>query len=294
MALIETATGLGGLAVVMAGTAWIAAGWLEAAMLPLLAILAMATFLPVSEIAHIGRQLADTLGATRRLNAVHGAEVAVADGPGAAPAPGAPALEMAGVSFTYVGTTRPAVDDVSLTVRPGETLALVGPSGAGKTTVAHLFMRFWDPAEGTVRLDGEDVRQWTLDALRARIALVAQDTYLFNDTLRANILIARPEASEAELAEAVRRAALEDFVAALPEGLETRVGERGHAALGRATAARGGRPCRPQERADPDPGRGDIAPRCGERGDAAPGADGADGRAHHGGDRASALHRARC
>ena len=227
MALIETATGLGGLAVVMAGTAWITAGWLEAAMLPLLAILAMATFLPVSEIAHIGRQLADTLGATRRLHAVHSAPVTVRDGPGADPAPGAPALQMEGVDFTYVGTKRAALSGVSLAVRPGETLALVGPSGAGKTTIAHLFMRFWDPAEGTVRLDGADVRQWTLDDLRARIALVAQDTYLFNDTLRANILIARPEASEAELAEAVRRAALDDFVAALPDGLETRVGERG-------------------------------------------------------------------
>ena len=227
MALIETATGLGGLAVVMAGTAWIAAGSLEAAMLPLLAILAMATFLPVSEIAHVGRQLADTLGATRRLHAVHSAPVPVQDGPGADPAPGAAALEMTGVGFTYVGTRRQALADVTLTVRPGETLALVGPSGAGKTTIAHLFMRFWDPEDGVVRLDGEDVRRWTLDALRARIALVAQDTYLFNDTLRANILIARPDASEAELAEAVRRAALEDFVAALPEGLETRVGERG-------------------------------------------------------------------
>ena len=227
MALIETATGLGGLAVVMGGALWITAGNLEAALLPLLAILAMATFLPVSEIAHIGRQLADTLGATRRLHAVHGAEVAIADGPGAAPAPGAPALALEGVSFAYVGTKRPALSGVTLSVRPGETLALVGPSGAGKTTIAHLFMRFWDPAEGTVRLDGADLRDWTLDALRARIALVAQDTYLFNDTLRANILIARPDASDAALNEAVRRAALEDFVAALPEGLETRVGERG-------------------------------------------------------------------
>ena len=227
MALIETATGLGGLAVVMGGAAWIAAGNLEAALLPLLAILAMATFLPVSEIAHIGRQLADTLGATRRLHAVHSAPVPVSDGPGAEPAPGAPALALEGVDFAYVGTKRPALSGVTLSVRPGETLALVGPSGAGKTTIAHLFMRFWDPAEGTVRLDGADLRDWTVDALRARIALVAQDTYLFNDSLRANILIARPDASEAALAEAVRRAALEDFVAALPEGLETRVGERG-------------------------------------------------------------------
>ena len=204
MALIETATGLGGLAVVLAGTAWITAGWLEAAMLPLLAILAMATFLPVSEIAHIGRQLADTLGATRRLHAVHSAPVTVRDGPGAGPAPGAPALQMEGVDFTYVGTKRPALSDVTLAVRPGETLALVGPSGAGKTTIAHLFMRFWDPAAGTVRLDGADVRDWTLDELRARIALVAQDTYLFNDTLRANILVARPDASDDQIAEAVR------------------------------------------------------------------------------------------
>ena len=227
MALIETATGLGGLAVVMGGVAWIAVGHLEAALLPLLAILAMATFLPVSEIAHIGRQLADTLGATRRLHSVHSAPVPVQDGPGAEPAEGAPALAMEGVSFTYVGTERPALSGVTLAVRPGETLALVGPSGAGKTTVAHLFMRFWDADEGVVRLDGADVRDWTLDVLRARIALVAQDTYLFNDTLRANILIARPDASEDALAEAVRRAALADFVAALPEGLETRVGERG-------------------------------------------------------------------
>ncbi len=226
-ALIETATGLGGLAVVMGGVLWIGAGGLEAALLPLLAILAMATFLPVSEIAHIGRQLADTLGATRRLHAVESAPVTVSDGPGADPRPGAPALAMDGVGFTYVGTRRAALADVSLSVRPGETLALVGPSGAGKTTIAHLFMRFWDPAAGVVRLDGEDVRRWTLDELRARIALVAQDTYLFNDTLRANILIARPDASEAALGEAVRRAALDDFVAALPEGLETRVGERG-------------------------------------------------------------------
>ena len=226
-ALIEAATGLGGLAVVVGGMLWISAGHLDAAMLPLLAMLAMAAFLPVSEIAHIGRQLADTLGATRRLEAVHDAPVPVRDGPGAGPARGAPALDMAGVGFSYAGTARPALTGVTLSVRPGETLALVGPSGAGKTTIAHLFMRFWDPAEGSVRLGGVDVRQWKLDQLRARIALVAQDTYLFNDTLRANILIARPDASHAALAEAIRRAVLDDFVAALPDGLNTPVGERG-------------------------------------------------------------------
>jgi ATP-binding cassette subfamily C protein CydCD len=112
-------------------------------------------------------------------------------------------------------------------VPAGSTVALVGPSGAGKTTVASLLLRFWDPDAGVVRLDGHDLRTFRLDDLRRQIALVAQDTYLFNDTLRANILLARPEASSAEVADAVARAALADLVAALPAGLDTPVGERG-------------------------------------------------------------------
>ena len=88
-------------------------------------------------------------------------------------------------------------------------------------------MRFWDPDAGRITLNGQDLRDYQLDDLRARIALVAQDTYLFNDTLRANIMIAKPEASGAELAAAVDNAALGDLVAALPQGLETPVGERG-------------------------------------------------------------------
>jgi ABC-type multidrug transport system fused ATPase/permease subunit len=109
----------------------------------------------------------------------------------------------------------------------GSTVALVGPSGAGKTTVANLLLRFWDPDAGVVRLGGHDLREYELDDLRRRIALVAQDTYLFNDTLRSNILLARPGASAEELLAAVDKAALDDFVAALPDGLETVVGERG-------------------------------------------------------------------
>src|SRR6185436_4065070 len=100
----------------------------------------------------------------------------------------------------------------------GSTVAVVGPSGAGKTTVANLLLRFWDPQRGVVRLLGHDLRDYTLDDLRRRIALVAQDTYLFNDTLRANIMLARPDADEGALADAIQRAALSDVVAALPDG----------------------------------------------------------------------------
>ena len=141
--------------------------------------------------------------------------------------PGGIEIEVRDVEFSYFGNHRLALDGATFTVPAGRTLALVGPSGAGKTTAAHLLMRFWDPGSGVIRFDGHDLREYRLDDLRDRVALVTQDTYLFNETLRSNILLARPEATEAELADAVRRASLDAFVEALPDGLETRVGERG-------------------------------------------------------------------
>jgi len=116
---------------------------------------------------------------------------------------------------------------VGFTIPAGKTVALVGPSGAGKTTLAQLLMRFWDPTDGVISLGGTDLRDYHLDDLRARIALVAQDTYLFNNSLRENILIAKPTATETELAQAVELAALSDLVTSLPQGLNTPVGERG-------------------------------------------------------------------
>ena len=228
-ALQEIATGLGGVAVAVTGAALAAHGALEPARVPLLTLLALSAFVPVWEIAQIGRQLADTFAATQRLHAVHAEPVTITDGTGVPPpaARDASALEMVRVSFRYPGRPRLALDDVTLSVPAGSTVALVGPSGAGKTTVANLFLRFWDPAAGEVRLHGHDLRRYRLDDLRARIALVAQDTYLFNDTLRANIRLARPGASDADVAAAVERAALREFVESLPEGLDTVVGERG-------------------------------------------------------------------
>ena len=228
-AILEAVMGLGGLVVVATGTHLVGADALDPAILPMLTLLAMAAFLPVSEIAHIGRQLADTLGATRRLYTVHNEVEAVTDGPGVgAPSrPGGVEVDVRDVAFSYFGNGRLALDGATFNVPAGKTVALVGPSGAGKTTAAHLLMRFWDPGSGVIRLDGHDLRAHRLDELRDRIALVTQDTYLFNETLRANILIAKPDATPDELGEAVRRASLDAFVEALPDGLETRVGERG-------------------------------------------------------------------
>ncbi|CAH2605487.1 Transport ATP-binding protein CydCD (plasmid) [Rhodovastum atsumiense] len=225
---LEVATGLGGLAVATAGAAMAAAGQLDPALLPLLILLSVAAFLPVSEISQVGRQLADTIASTRRLRVVEREVPAVSSGmlEPVAP-PGGSAIAFEAVRFTYPGRTRPALEGVDIRVPPGATVALVGPSGAGKSTIANLLLRFWDPERGAVTLDGVALPRLTLDGLRRHVALVAQDTYLFNDTLEANIRLARPEASAADLARAVGQAALGDFVAALPEGLATRVGERG-------------------------------------------------------------------
>jgi ABC-type multidrug transport system fused ATPase/permease subunit len=226
-AILEVLTGLGGLAVVVTGAVLSQQGALDAGLLPLMTILAMAAFLPVSEIAQIGRQLADTLGATRRVYALANEPIPVRDGPGVPAARGAAALSLEKVDFTFPGQTRRALSSVTFDIPPGKTVALVGTSGAGKTTTAQLLMRFWDPDSGRITLNGTDLKAYRLDELRGLMALVAQDTYLFNDTLRANILIARPDASKAELAAAIEHASLAELVATLPEGLDSPVGERG-------------------------------------------------------------------
>jgi ABC-type multidrug transport system fused ATPase/permease subunit len=227
-AQLEIVTGLGGLAVAVVGARLAADHQLMATTLPLLILLALASFLPISEIAQVSRQLADTIASTRRYYAVQREPPAVVDGRLRPPAPlGGSAIRFEGVGFTYPGARRPALSAIDLVIPAGATMALVGPSGAGKTTIANLLLRFWDPSAGHIRLDGVELREFELDHLRARISLVSQDTYLFNDTLRANVLLARPGADEAAIRRALDQAALADFVASLPDGLDTRVGERG-------------------------------------------------------------------
>jgi ATP-binding cassette subfamily B protein len=118
--------------------------------------------------------------------------------------------------------------DVSFTVAPGELVALVGPSGAGKTTSALLVPRIYDVSAGEVRVDGRDVRDYTLESLRGSVGMVMQDPHLFHDTIRANLRYARPDATDAELAEACTAARIHDMIASLPDGYDTLVGERGY------------------------------------------------------------------
>jgi ATP-binding cassette subfamily B protein len=227
-AQLEVVTGLGGLAVAIVGAILVAHGQLAATMLPLLILFSLSAFLPISEIAQVSRQLADTIASTRRIFAVHNEVPPVTDGTQRPPAPiGGSAIRFDHVGFAYPGARRPALEDVSIDVPASATVAIVGPSGAGKTTLANLLLRFWDPETGHILIDGIDLRDFVLDHLRARVSLVSQDTYLFNDTLRANVALARPDADEAAINRALDQAALAEFVASLPEGLDTRVGERG-------------------------------------------------------------------
>jgi len=227
-AQLEIVTGFGGLAVAVVGARLAAEHQLAATTLPLLILLALASFLPISEIANVSRQLADTIASTRRYYAVQRERPPVSDGPLRPPAPmGGSGIRFEGVSFSYPGARRPALSDIQLEIPAGGTVALVGPSGAGKTTIANLLLRFWDPNAGRILIDGVDLRDFELDHLRARMSLVSQDTYLFNDTLRANVRLALPEADEAAVRRALEQAALADFIESLPEGLDTVVGERG-------------------------------------------------------------------
>ncbi|PJM95655.1 ABC transporter ATP-binding protein [Streptomyces sp. CB01373] len=136
-------------------------------------------------------------------------------------------VEFDGVSFRYPETSRWALSDVSFRVRPGETLALVGASGAGKSTVAKLQLRFYDPDRGAVRLDGTDLRELALTDVRESVAVVLQETLVLHGTVRENIAYGRPGATEAEIVEAARAADADEFVRLLPDGYDTVVGQRG-------------------------------------------------------------------
>ncbi len=125
-------------------------------------------------------------------------------------------------------TPRWALQDVSFVIEPGQLAALVGPSGAGKTTITYLLPRLYDPTAGRILVDGHDLRDLTLSSLSRQIGMVTQETYLFHDTIRANLLYAKPSASQAELESACRMANIHDFIAQLPEGYDTVVGERGY------------------------------------------------------------------
>jgi len=217
------------------GVLWIGAndvraGTMSAGQLVQFVIYAVLVAGAVGALSEIWGELQRAAGATERLVELLEVTDSVADpaAPRALAQPVRGEIRFEDVSFRY--PTRPdssALDGISLTVQPGETVALVGPSGAGKTTTLQLLLRFYDPQKGRVLLDGVDLRDMARSEFRRSLALVPQDPVIFATTARENIRFGRPEASDAEVEAAARAAAAHEFIAALPQGYDTQVGERG-------------------------------------------------------------------
>ena len=130
--------------------------------------------------------------------------------------------------ISTVASRQWALEDVSFHIMPGQLVALVGPSGAGKTTITYLLPRLYDPTRGSIRLDGVDLRDTTQESIAQQIGMVTQETYLFHDTIRSNLLYARPDATQSELEAACHAANIHDMIVTLPDGYDTIVGERGY------------------------------------------------------------------
>jgi subfamily B ATP-binding cassette protein MsbA len=191
-----------------------------------LAALAMASQ-ALRQVANLQAVMGEGLAAASRLFEALDIVPGIKDAPAAAPLGRAQGhIELKDVRFGY-GDEAAALDGVSIEARPGETIALVGPSGGGKSTILNLIPRFYDVQSGAVTLDGLDIRDVTLASLREQIALVTQEPFLFDDTIRANIAYARPGATQAHIEQAAQAAAAHEFIIALPQGYDTLVGELG-------------------------------------------------------------------
>ena len=204
------------------------AGALDRVLVATLALLAIASFDSVAPLSTAARELSATLGAGRRVLELIDREPRVRDPTTPLPPPSAaPVVMLEGVSARYTLDAPAVLERFSLKLEPGRRVALVGPSGAGKTTVTNLLFRFLDPDEGKVTIASRDVRDYSQEDVRSTFALAGQEAHLFNSTIRENLRLASPLADDTELLESLRRAQIADWVTSLPQGLDTIVGEAG-------------------------------------------------------------------
>jgi ATP-binding cassette, subfamily C, bacterial CydC len=216
--LVTGATVAGVLAVAVSAHA---AGELDRVLIALLALLALAAFEAVQPLAQSARELTETLAAGERILELTEREPQIADTAAPAPFPVGP------FAVALEDVHARVLDGVSLRLEPGRRVGLIGPSGVGKTTVADLLVRFLDPEAGRVTLNGRDIRAYRQEDVRRAIAVAGQDSHVFSTTIRANLRLARPDATDDELEDALRRARILGWVRGLPDGWDTLVGEEG-------------------------------------------------------------------
>ena len=232
-ALLVLVAGVTTIAVLAIAVAANDAGTLDRVLVAALALLALASFDPVSSLVGGARELAGTLASGQRVLELVDREPSVSEPPEPSPAVrGSATVELQGVTARYPSAAAPALRSFDLRLEPGSRVALVGPSGAGKTTVTNLLLRFLDPEEGRVTIGGVDIRSWRQEDVRRTFALAGQDAHVFDSSIRENLRVGRPEATDDELRDALRRARLDAWVESLPDGMDTFVGEGGTALSG--------------------------------------------------------------
>jgi ATP-binding cassette subfamily C protein CydCD len=218
---------LAALAVLVVAVPLVRGGRIDGVYLALLVLAVMSGFEAIYPLPLAAQYLENSLAAGRRLFEIVDAPPAVVDPPPPYPVPRDYGLAVHDLRFAYAPGEPPALDGVSFDLPPGGRLAVVGPSGAGKSTLANLLLRFWDYREGSILLGGHELREYRQDDLRRLIAVVSQQTHLFNASLRDNLLLARPDAAQADLDRAVQGAQLDEFLRSLPDGYDTGIGEQG-------------------------------------------------------------------
>jgi ATP-binding cassette, subfamily B, multidrug efflux pump len=185
-------------------------------------------FFPLGQLGFIISLMAQASASAGRIFEILDSRSEIVEQPGASALPHLQGrVEFDHVTFRYFGSGDPVLKDVSFTAEPGQTIALLGATGSGKSTIINLIPRFYDASEGTILIDGHDIRAVTLDSLRSQIGIVLQETNLFGGTIRDNIAFGRPDATIEQVQEAARAAAAHDFIVAFPQGYDTPVGERG-------------------------------------------------------------------
>jgi ATP-binding cassette subfamily B protein len=188
----------------------------------------MYIFFPVAQLGFIITQFGQAAASATRIFEILDAKSDVTDKPGAIDLPDVTGnINFEDVTFRYVGGGDPVLDKVSFEAKPGQTIALLGATGSGKTSIINLLPRFYDPTEGRITIDGHDLRDLKLESLRAQIGIVLQETTLFSGTIRDNIAFGKPDATDEEITAAATAAAAHEFIMSFPEGYETPVGERG-------------------------------------------------------------------